>query len=310
MAAVQNLFAREPTTSSAAVEAVRSVLSLPEAEIDYARAKVALDAIVDPGIDKDATLDELDHMADRALRMAGPSPTEADLLNALRVLIYRAGPWNGNRPFDYDHANFKDIRLKLIAHYLETRRGNCVSMPILFLILADKLGIQMSLAFAPSHFFLRHRDRQGRITNLEATSGADPARDLWIRESRGVTDRAVASGFQMRALSRREGVAAMAHTVVEAMMESARYRETLALTDLIIRCNPRDGMAWANHAQACFHILGTEFLRPFGSALSIPIPRRAEYLLLLQRNHAAFATAERLGFEGTPITRNGRTSAC
>lgn len=95
----------------------------------------------------------------------------------------------------------------------------------------------------------------------------------------------------------------MALTVVEDLMARGRFREALAVTDLIIRCNSRDGMAWANQAQACFHILGAEFLSPFGSALTVPMHRRPEYLLLLQRNHAAFATAERLGFEGTPIPR-------
>jgi regulator of sirC expression with transglutaminase-like and TPR domain len=311
-AAIRNEAPYEAVSGSRAnsVAAVRAVLTLPDHQLDYARAKVALDAIVDPGTDGPDILAELDRLADRARRIAGPGATQADLLNALRILIYRSGPWNGSRPFGYDHENFKDIRVKLLSHYLATRRGNCVSMPILFLILADKLGLDMSLAMAPLHFFLRHRAGDGAVTNMETTSGADRARDIWIRQSRGVSERGVASGFYMRSLSRREGVAAIALTVVEYLMASARYREALAVTDLIIRCNPRDGMAWANQAQACFRILETEFLRPFTSATAVPTPRRPEYLLLLQRNHAAFAAAQRLGFEAVATNHNERTSIC
>jgi regulator of sirC expression with transglutaminase-like and TPR domain len=285
-----------PAPRSVAVDAVEAVLSLPEEELDYAQAKVALDAIIDPAADIGATLDEIARLAQLARAMAGAGATAAEKVQALRALVYRSGPWNDHHPFDYDHGNFKDLRVKLLSNYLASRRGNCVSMPILFLILADKLGLDMSLTMAPVHFFLRWREGSGRVVNLETTSGAGPARDLWICQSRGVTDRGVASGFYLRSLSRREGVAAMALTVVEHLIAERRFREALAVTELILRCSPRNGLAWANQGQACFHIMGTEFLARHGSELLIPVPRRAEYLLLLQRNHHAFAAAKRLGW--------------
>jgi regulator of sirC expression with transglutaminase-like and TPR domain len=288
---------RPPAVARDVVERVWAVLSLPEAELDYARAKVALDALVDPAADAEWTLAELGRLANCARLIAGRGASAAEKVEALRAVVYRNGAWNGFLPFDYDHDNFKELRVKLLSHYLETRRGNCVSMPILFLILADKLGLDMSLAMAPAHLFLRWRDEGGRVTNLETTSGADPARGVWIREVRGVTDRGVASGFYMRSLTRREGIAAMALTVVEHLMAQRRLREALTVTELILRCNPRDGMAWANQGQACACLIGSEYLDSYRSELLIPLPLRAEYLALLQRNHHAFATAKRLGWQ-------------
>lgn len=172
--------AYEPAASKV-VTAVRAVLSVPDDKIDYAQAKLSLDAIIDPTLDSDATMAELDRMTGAARRLAGPSASPAAKLAALRATIYQSGPWNDHRPFDYDHAGFKSMRSKLLHHYLETRLGNCVSMPILFLILADRLGLDMALAMAPTHLFLRHRDEAGGVVNLETTSGAMPARDIWIR---------------------------------------------------------------------------------------------------------------------------------
>ncbi|HLL58308.1 MAG TPA: hypothetical protein VK391_00255 [Allosphingosinicella sp.] len=115
---------------------MKAVFAVPDDRIDYAQAKLALDKIVDPSLDVAATMAELDQMAEEARRLAGPSPTEGDLLAALRKLIYESGPWNGYRPFAYDHSDpYGDhISNKLLHAYLATRLGNCISMPVLFLI--------------------------------------------------------------------------------------------------------------------------------------------------------------------------------
>ena len=67
------------------------------------------------------------------------------------------------------------MRNKLISTYLATRRGNCVSMPILMLIIGERMGLDLALSTAPLHIFIRHREG-GREVNLEATSGGHPAR--------------------------------------------------------------------------------------------------------------------------------------
>ena len=155
----------------------------------------------------------------------------------------------------------------------------------------------MALAMAPTHLFIMYRDEAGGVVNLEPTSGAMPARDVWIRQSRGVSDRAVASGFYMRRLGRREGVGAMAHTVVEHLVSQARYAEAIAVTEVILQHNPRDGIAWANQGNAYFKLIRAYFLDRYRSQFLIPQPLRPRYLALLGRNRAAFAAAFSLGWE-------------
>jgi regulator of sirC expression with transglutaminase-like and TPR domain len=162
------------TAPSGAVEVVRQVLSLPDDQLDYAEAKIAFDCAIDPSIDADAVLSELDSMEAKARELAGTASNEGDKLNALRKLIYDSGPWNGHRPFSYDKEDpfGTDSCNSRLGSYLQTRRGNCVSMPILFLILGERLGLDLSLACAPSHFLVRYRSKSGQILNLETTSGA------------------------------------------------------------------------------------------------------------------------------------------
>jgi hypothetical protein len=83
---------------------VSDVLSLPDDQLDYSRAKLALDRIIDPSIDAQRALAEVDRLARAANGLAGADRTRAGRLSALRRVIYESGPWNGGRPFSYDHA--------------------------------------------------------------------------------------------------------------------------------------------------------------------------------------------------------------
>lgn len=286
---------REPPADPAGT--VAAVLDRTEAELDYLDAKLAFDAVVDPSADKDAARAEVERLAGEALGLCGAGAASARRLAALRTVIYESGPWNGHRPFRYDHNGFKAIRPKLLASYLSTRLGNCVSMPVLFLILAERLGLDVAFASAPCHLYVRHRDELGRVINLEPTSGAEPARDVWIRQNFRISDRAVESGLYMRSLPRREGIAAMAETVVHHLKEKRRWEEVVAVCEVVLRHSPRDIIALTNLGTACANILRAEFLDKYRSVFLIPVPLRARYSLLLHKNHEAFAKAEALGWE-------------
>lgn len=280
-------------------ETVGGILAAPEGALDYAHAKLTLDSRVDPSLDVEWTAAERDRMAVRALELAGSEAGVEARLTALRKLIYQSGPWNDHRPFAYDHDNVRgaNVRVKLIAHYLATRRGDCVSMPVLFLILAEKLGIDMRLASAPNHVFLRYRGTDGAAIGLEATSGANPARGTWLRQVRPMSDRSVASGLYLRTLSRRESVALMAMTNVQHLRDSGRFEEGIAVCEAILSCNPRDGLALANMGGMYERMLRRDFLDRYRAQHLVPIHLQPRYQFLWRRNREAFASAFALGWE-------------
>ena len=253
----------QPSISPAAV--VRDILSVPDDQLDYARAKLAFDRIVDPSINIDSTLAEIDRMARSATALAGPGASSARKLAALRTVIYQSGAWNGGRPFAYDHADplGTNVRNKLIATYLRTRRGNCVSMPILVLLVGERMGLPLAISTAPLHIFLRYTDENGREINLEATSGALLARAEWIRRNLPMSERAIASGLYMRTLTRREAVAHMANTVVEFLIGEGRFQEAADVAEVILRDYPRDGYAMVRLGSAYGELMRIEFLERF-----------------------------------------------
>ena len=115
---------------------VQTYLTLGGHDINYAEFKFLVDQIVDPSIDVKAVKASLSKLTERIRVDLTDNATSRQKIAAIRKHIYVAGEWNDNRPFAYDLSDplGHNIQNKLLSTYLETRRGNCVSMPILFLI--------------------------------------------------------------------------------------------------------------------------------------------------------------------------------
>ena len=97
---------------------------------------------------------------------------------------------NGYKPFDYEFEDcdgevdfYEYVRYQTHAHTLGT-------MPVaaaFYKLLANEIGAEAYIAYAPCHTFVRHRDETGEgWINVELTSRNLP-RDEFIIETMGIT---------------------------------------------------------------------------------------------------------------------------
>jgi regulator of sirC expression with transglutaminase-like and TPR domain len=279
------------------VDVISRIFDVPDDRIDYAAAKVAIDQVVDPQLDPAFVFCELDRLTIRAGELARGDSRPSVKLGAVKRLLYEAGPWNERRPFRYDanDPTGRMIRNKLLHNYLRTRLGQCVSMPVLFLIIAKRLGLNVALACAPEHVFVRYTDEGKLAHNLETTSGGHPARDQWYREKLPITDRSIESGIYLRSLSMREGVAVMASTAVDLLKSQGRFEEVIALCEILLRHHPNDVSAMLWLGSACGHLAG-ELQKKNPNPFAAPPEVRARAAYLMQRNRHFFTMAESLGW--------------
>jgi regulator of sirC expression with transglutaminase-like and TPR domain len=280
-------------------DTVREILSRPEARLDYLEAAITFDRLMDKASDSAATRTIVARLVDAARQMAGPRPSDAYKLAAVRKAIYASGAWNHDRAFRYDLDDPLGTRIgsRAISNYVRTRKGNCVSMPILFMTVADRIGLKVGLAAAPLHLFVRYTDPAGRDHNLEATSGGHEARDEWYRKNLPMSDRAVASGIYMRTLGKRETVAAMASSVLDFLMAERRYREAEEVADAILAANPRDSYAMVKKGSAVAGLMRAEYHELYPNPAQMPPALRPRYIVLARANEKAFREAEALGWE-------------
>jgi len=273
------------------VAALREMLAQPDAQIDFARAKLTFDRFIDPAIDLSASLKQIDTMADTARRMAGSNAPPLRKLRAVREYIYVDGDWNGNRSFQYDLSDplGEKPANRLLSTYLKTRRGNCISMPILFLALADRLGLHVTLSTAPMHEFVKYVDDPTRKAyNLETTSGALPARDAWYRQKLPMTDEAIKNGLYLKTLTRKQSVAVMAEPLIEHYRNAGDYGTAIALSDLVLNEYPEFPIALLKRGNAYQGLIDSEFQAKYPqphrhseeSAAEISrVPSRTRYVL-------------------------------
>lgn len=294
--------------ADANLEAIRAILDLPDKQIDLAKVKLTIDRMIDPGIDVAGNLKQLDAMAAEVKAQLPASPTSRDKLEALRTYLYRAGPWNGHQPFRYDLDDpfGRDVRNKLLPTYLATRKGNCVSMPLLFIILGQKIGLDVTASNAPEHLFVKYRDETGGLYNLEATSGAGFARDAWMRQQIPMTDQALANGIYMRALSKKETVVVIADTLNEFYSRQGREHQRIALAELELRYFPKFVTAMLHIGSASYRLRQRQFVSKYPTPSDIPLQERP-YFLQLEHNIGYWhARAEALGWRQPDQDSNAR----
>jgi regulator of sirC expression with transglutaminase-like and TPR domain len=259
---------------------------------------LTIDKMIDSSIDVEGSVKKLDAMAAGIRAMPEFGASSATKLEALRRYVYVSGTWNGHQPFEYDlddplGANIKN---KLLPTYLASRKGNCVSMPLLFVILGQRLGIEVAVSLVPKHVFVKYRDELGTWINLEATSGANPARDVWVREQSPFTDEALANGLYMQPLTKKETIAVMAGTLSEYWLRHGDHEKAIALSDLTLAYYPKDVAAMLQKATGYGRIARAQFEEKYPSPKQIPADERGYFEYLIHQHRSWVAKAEKLGW--------------
>ena len=264
-------------------------------------AKIALDRTIDPSITPAETEAQVAKLIAAARIFAGPHPSVGAQFDAVRKVLYRPGPWNGNRAFAYDQGDplGTDVHHKLLSYYLVTHRGNCVTMPTLFMIVGRGIGLHLTLTTAPLHELVRFTHPGLPVLDIEATSGGGFARTEWLRQVDPMSDRSIESGLYLRTHSDRETVAEMANMVLEYLIDTGRNEEAVKVADVILSADPKDGFTMVKKGTAIAAIIKAEFEHKYPTPAQIPPNLRGRYEELAAANQKAFADAEALGWEAS-----------
>lgn len=114
-------------------------------------------------------------------------------------------------PLRYDFDDFmgeQDWTKMFVSKLLASEKGQCHSMPLLYLILADELKTKAYLALSPNHTYVKFKDKNGILYNFEATNGCIVS-DKWILGSNYINSMAVKNKIFMDTLSTKECIANM-----------------------------------------------------------------------------------------------------
>ncbi len=121
-------------------------------------------------------------------------------------------------PFSYDFEDpfaKTDYTRMFVTKLLTTRKGQCHSMPLLYLILAEELGVEAYLALSPQHSFIKVQNAKGNWYNFETTNG-HYTNDSWILSSNFIKAEAIQNGVYLDTMGKKEVIACCLNDLANA----------------------------------------------------------------------------------------------
>lgn len=246
--------------------------------------------------------------------MAASANTSTEKLTILKRFIYEPGPWNEGRAFAYDLADplGKNPANRMLSHYVKTRLGNCVTMPVLFVVLGRSIGLKLTLSTAPLHIFVKYTDDDGAIWNLEPTSGGGFTRDSHYIKQLPMTDLAITNGVYLATLSHAQSVAVLTDSLISHYLTTGQPENAILTADIALKSYPNNAPIMVKRASAFYLILKRDVLDQHnmqnqgpasslglkgGTEISADVKAQAD--ALYAQNQSGFTAAESLGWRET-----------
>lgn len=178
---------------------------LPETQINFAVAALALTRDYVPGYQPEEGLKQLDEIAARVKALLAQQPDSDDpmiRIAAINTVLFR------EYQFGYDLTDFprRKPETRLLGNLLRRSKGTCANLPDLYYAVAERLGFPIYMVEAPQHVFLRYVLPNGEHINIEATGAGGQSSDEDYIAEMEIPKAALDSGTFMRTLSRREAL--------------------------------------------------------------------------------------------------------
>lgn len=286
------------TSHAVDLSEIEAMLAQENHQIDIAAARLKIESLVYDDVDIPKVISEIDRIASVIKSMDDYGDTSLERVGAILRYLYTPGDWNSYKPYKYNHADpfgKRNPEGKSVANYLVTREGNCVSMPLLILILSQRLGTPTHLAIAPHHAFIKFVELDGSETNIESTSGTLLRDESYIRAF-GVTEKAIDKGTYLKPLNAKQAVAFMLYELGRKLLYDGDLDGAQQVAQLMLENNPKSVDAMLLNGNANYFALNKHILDlKDGRVLMVPELKfkMAEYY---RKNLEWYEKAEALGW--------------
>ncbi len=165
-------------TVSAEVPALESIenrltstFSTDSESIDLTETLLLISKDWNPDLNEKPLRDEIDQIVMAVQNQLKPNITAQETVNVLRQVIHNEKGYRYTDQIDNQGMPVNSDELFLHG-MLKSKRGYCMNLSLLYLIVGDRLNIPLYGVGLPNHFFVRYESGKDRI-NIEATeSGA------------------------------------------------------------------------------------------------------------------------------------------
>ncbi|TRX37570.1 hypothetical protein [Flavobacterium restrictum] len=210
-------------------------------------------------------------------------------------------------PFKYDFVDYmgqKDWSKMFVSKLLKTKTGQCHSMPLLYLILAEQIQAESFLSFSPSHSFIKFKDKNGKWYNIELTNGMFTASSFMIN-SGYIKAEAIQNHIYLQNLSKRELLSEFYVDLANGYVHKFGYDDFVEkMADKALELYPKNvnaQMVKANYCAVRFEFVAKQLgINPMDNQQLQTIKNNPNAIALLQEANAEGKKVEQLGFTVMP----------
>lgn len=147
------------------------------------------------------------------------------------------------KAFKYDFDDYfgeKDYSKMFVSKLMKTGSGQCHSMPLLYLILAEQLGVDASLVMSPNHSYIRFMDENGDQQSIELTNGMFST-DTFVLNSGYIKSEALQNKIYMQNLTKKDILSQTFVDLASGYIHKFGYDEFSAnVIDKALELNPNN----------------------------------------------------------------------
>lgn len=206
-------------------------------------------------------------------------------------------------PMQYDFDDYrgeKNWSNMFVSKLLATHKGQCHSMPLLYLILCEQTGTEASLAYSPSHSYIKFKDNSGNWHNLELTNGR-VVTDAFVVGSGYVTAEAIKNKTYMEPQSKQQVVAECLSDLAFGYAHKHGYDKFLAqCVDSVLKYDENNLTALmirSNYETIRFNYVINQIGRPHPDTLKVYYP---EVYKMLEDRNTTYSRVDASGHRDMP----------
>jgi regulator of sirC expression with transglutaminase-like and TPR domain len=139
-----------------------------EERVDLFAAALLVARLDQPDLDAAAYQEEMDRLAEALRASLPPDASEADRFAALNEFFFRKQGFHGSRTDYYNRAN------SYVSAVLDDREGLPITLSLVYLELARRIGLTMAGIGLPGHFVVQYQPAEGQPQLIDVFNGGQP----------------------------------------------------------------------------------------------------------------------------------------
>lgn len=194
-------------------QSIESILRQDESDIDLGLAVLVLAKEAYPNMDVNRFLDILNYMTEQIQffekKQGITEPVHR--VSLMNTYLFKPGWWNDSTTFIYDISDLEGNKLtnRYLNGLLSSKMGSCVTLPMLYGVLSQRLGWPVYMVTSPKHYFCRYVDDSFEEQNIDATVWGGFISNQRYVEDAAIPDLPIKNGVYLRTLTNKEYIASL-----------------------------------------------------------------------------------------------------